>query len=1017
MRSVLRSAGFILAAVLATSASAADAPRGSFSFPAGETALQVRPAEAPMSLTASDGTGLRLVKMTGRAVVEEPLAFTELHLSFENPQDRTIEGHFRITLPQGATISRFAMKIDDRWQEGEVVEKQAARRAYEDFLHRRQDPALLEQAAGNEFGARVFPIPARGVKELVVSYSQELTSTAEPYVLPLRGLPELGELDLKVMQAGNKPLELKRTRFVPSKDLVFEPKHAAGRSGLRHANLAVARVAPLASSEPDAVESLLVLVDTSASRALGLGEQARLVQQLAEGLARGGGAEVPLLVGLFDQTVVPIFDGKAGGFGQKEAKAITSRRALGASDLGRALAWAREQAEKRKLKRVLLLSDGVATAGAIEGDELLAATLRLKRAGVERLDAIAAGGIRDDALLRRLVTAGLASDGVVADAAEGLACIGERLTKATRSNLEVKVADATWYWPKRLDGVQPGDEVLVYAELPPGKPMRVSIGGSPVKVGELVSVDRPLLERAVVQAKIASLLHKRDVEADGKEQRAKLQEEIVALSVSHRVLSPYTALLVLETEQDYARFGIDRKALADILTVDHDGRLALTKRGPESLTAVATRTQRASDAKDGKPKKKVASAASEETLGAEPFGDALADGEAEKKAEAAPRAERDAARELELPQPSSAAPAAPMEERADRMVAPEAPSAATAGMTGMAPQRRRSATSDTRMRRLPVQDQPPRGSDPYVGKFKEVMSAIARSQQKAAITAAIGWREEDPGDVMALVAMGEAFEAAGELESAARAYGSIIDFFSGRADLRRFAGQRLERLGRGIGLELAADTYAKAAQQRPDHPASHRLFAFALLKQGEPAKAFEAMLVALKQRYPSGRFAGVDQILREDLGLIAAAWIKKEPGKRAEILNRVQAAGGVVEDKPSLRFVLNWETDANDVDFHIYDARGGHAYYSNRELPSGGKLYADVTTGYGPECFTIRLPKGKRAGPYKLQAHYYSRGPMGYGMGKLQIIDHDGKGGLSFEERPFVVMVDGAYLDLGSVRN
>ncbi|MGC4117362.1 MAG: hypothetical protein QM765_22940 [Myxococcales bacterium] len=123
----------------------------------------------------------------------------------------------------------------------------------------------------------------------------------------------------------------------------------------------------------------------------------------------------------------------------------------------------------------------------------------------------------------------------------------------------------------------------------------------------------------------------------------------------------------------------------------------------------------------------------------------------------------------------------------------------------------------------------------------------------------------------------------------------------------------------------------------------------------------------------------------------------------------------MVEDKPSLRFVLNWETDANDVDFHIYDAKNNHAFYSNRQLASGGELYADVTTGYGPECFTIRLPKEKRAYPYTLQAHYYSRGPMGYGMGKLQVIDHDGNGNLTFDERPFVVMVDQAFVDMGRV--
>ncbi len=111
--------------------------------------------------------------------------------------------------------------------------------------------------------------------------------------------------------------------------------------------------------------------------------------------------------------------------------------------------------------------------------------------------------------------------------------------------------------------------------------------------------------------------------------------------------------------------------------------------------------------------------------------------------------------------------------------------------------------------------------------------------------------------------------------------------------------------------------------------------------------------------------------------------------------------------------MLSWETDANDVDFHIHDGQGGHAYYGAKTLASGGELYADVTTGYGPECFTIR---GKpRAFPYKLQIHYYSRGPMGYGMGKLEIIQHDGRGGLKFDQRPYVVMNDRAFVELGQV--
>src|SRR5207248_1949141 len=114
----------------------------------GAGALGFALVESPISLTASDGTGLKLTSMEANAVVDGGLAFTELHLAFENPGDRTLEGTFRVSLPQGASLGRFAMKIGNEWQEGEVVELAAARRAYEDFLHRKQDPALMEKAAG-----------------------------------------------------------------------------------------------------------------------------------------------------------------------------------------------------------------------------------------------------------------------------------------------------------------------------------------------------------------------------------------------------------------------------------------------------------------------------------------------------------------------------------------------------------------------------------------------------------------------------------------------------------------------------------------------------------------------------------------------------------------------------------------------------------------------------------------------------------------------------------------------------
>jgi hypothetical protein len=66
-----------------------------------------------------------------------------------------------------------------------------------------------------------------------------------------------------------------------------------------------------------------------------------------------------------------------------------------------------------------------------------------------------------------------------------------------------------------------------------------------------------------------------------------------------------------------------------------------------------------------------------------------------------------------------------------------------------------------------------------------------------------------------------------------------------------------------------------------------------------------------------------------------------------------------------------------------------------------------------PECFRIINPL---AFPYKLEAHYYSRGPMGYGMGAVQIIRYDGDKDLEVDTRDYVIMNDGAFLDLGSVK-
>jgi uncharacterized protein YfaP (DUF2135 family) len=95
------------------------------------------------------------------------------------------------------------------------------------------------------------------------------------------------------------------------------------------------------------------------------------------------------------------------------------------------------------------------------------------------------------------------------------------------------------------------------------------------------------------------------------------------------------------------------------------------------------------------------------------------------------------------------------------------------------------------------------------------------------------------------------------------------------------------------------------------------------------------------------------------------------------------------------------------------DRAGGHAWYGARELSTGGVLLDDLTRGYGPEVF-VQGPAD--AGPLRLAAHYYSRGPMGIGLGALQVVHHDAAAGtVRVELRPYALQRDDAVVDLGSI--
>lgn len=115
----------------------------------------------------------------------------------------------------------------------------------------------------------------------------------------------------------------------------------------------------------------------------------------------------------------------------------------------------------------MIVSDGIATFGETRVGALATAAADARAAGVSRFDAVVTGSPDDRATLRAATTPahGGAASGMVIDGAQPLDVVVGRLLAPVLRAVAVVVPGSRWVSPSRLDGVQPGDSVVVYAEL------------------------------------------------------------------------------------------------------------------------------------------------------------------------------------------------------------------------------------------------------------------------------------------------------------------------------------------------------------------------------------------------------------------------------------------------------------------------------------------------------------------------------------------------------------------------
>jgi tetratricopeptide (TPR) repeat protein len=989
------------------------------------------PPSPPISFEDPDGQELILEDLSARTAIHGMLSLTELELRFRNPQNRRIEGRFTCTLPPNAAISRFAKEVNGQLMEGEVVERLRANQVYEQFLHQMRDPALLEQDQGNRFSARVFPIEANATVRLLVSYTALLPMRdgVRTYSLPLRGMSKVNKLTFRAFvtpvpgeatsgamtTSTAQVTSFEQRDWAPDRDieLTWRAENDVARARVfRAGDFYLAAIRPSASNARRSAADArwLLYVDTSASSAEGAPHRVAAIEELLEALPPQQRVELVA----FDQEVVPLASGSASELSRTAGDLLRNRLFLGGTDLGALLRDAAKRLGQDSAQTVVVASDLVPTVGNVAAHELKDAFAALPaKAKVHALIL----GSRENAPIAKSLTAGRGrivripfSDALAARARDAAA----ELQRPLGDSFDATDAGADWIYPAHFDDVAAGDEVLVLGKVKAGAEPRPRVGavGGEASTRLEASTFGPLLEREAYRAYLEYLGEREAAEPSDAVRRA-LAAEQVRLSIEQRVVTPRTTMLVLETEWDYQRFNLDRRALAGILTIEAGGIGRLDRRLPNIAIPVdvardvpppmrstprartgSVPAQKAAAPSTVPPAEGVAAntggfleSAVEETeaLGVEGgiVGGVVGGVAGGTVAAVAPPpaptsvSERiTIAAEAPLVEPSVAPPNA-------RIIRPEpAPPPPPRPVTRDDERSDVSWTKQTRPSRSAIKELEeklaanPRDREVY-NQLGETLAAL--NEWTALRALALRWQPYDPENPQVYELLGMADDQLGNDSEAARAFASLIEIAPAKPELLQRAGLLLLRAGRA---RIAEAPLRRALELRPDRANSYRHLALMLWVEGRPEEAARVLESATRQNF-QGWYRDVQRVIREELGYVYRAWARKDPARKKEIADRAREHNVDLNRVDALRVTLAWETDANDVDLHVVDPSGESCFYGHKDTRSGLHLYEDITQGLGPEV--IRAGSMK-SGTYHVGVRYFAAGPMGISRGIVVIV-------------------------------
>lgn len=883
-------------------------------------------------------------------------AVTTMEMTFYNPNNRVMEGEFEFPLAEGQQVSRFALDIDGKLREGVVVDKSLGRKAFEDIVRRGVDPGLLEKTEGNNFRARVYPMPRKGSRRILIAFEQELSQKngQDFYFLPIANAAKLkkfkirtevvsrfvkadiqNSLQLDFTQSRNSYLsEVEKTNFTLNKNIaLLFPKidkpqlltASQGDKSYLYGNIALEKQELRAKEAP---KTLGILWDVSSSSE-----------------KRDFAKEYMLLDSYFKEvknvkvvlTTFHIYASKPISFEIKEGNWQALKDHLdkltydGATD-GNAMTFPAGADE------YFLFSNGIFNFGkeafqinnlvkrlhapvCVISSELVANMDKLQYlAGAtggsfinlssqELLDAVKALRYQSFQLLGYKVKSGNVTDLYPQKGA----LVGENFTFSGELNSD----EATLVVSLGYSG-----KVVVEKEVTFSKNNSASAG------------EFALLRRIWAEKKITQL------------QREGAQtKEIDAVGRQYGIVTEGNSLIVLETVADYVRYQITPP---EELQREYYQRLNKEKQDKEKakkehlddivkLSEEQSKWWNTSFPITGtKPKK-------ETTVTAELQGRVA--GISVQRDAVGIRAVASAnSEQLSEVSASAYSRSSRKERRQNKKAAKETAQVLNDEEESEAEDRSGELANTSK---IALNDYNP--DTPY-------LKVMEYADPAKAVETYYKLKKEYGQTPSFYVDVADYFFKKGDAEQAILVVSNLAELSLEDAQLLRVLAYKLSAYK---AYPEAVSISRKVVAIREEEPQSYRDLGLALAQAGEYQQAIETLYKVVERSWDQ-RFRDVQLIAMNEINNI----VNNQKGLRTSFIDK-----RLLKKEPvDIRVVLTWDTDNSDMDLWVTDPEDEKCYYGHRQTYLGGIISQDVTGGYGPEEFMLKkAPKGT----YKIAVNYY----------------------------------------------